>query len=299
MDSRKRTTRSSDWLIKFDDVLGLRTIVEAVQNVVTRITVNIVKDQSDNTYLLKVETADVAYVSCIIVCYRLDQVETNVDEMSFCVDCKHISPVLSNVRQDHTVVLEYHSGGANPVLVLRTHDADNLASECAFEFPTYVDADNVQLFPMDFDMILEIDLIEFRKVLKHASSAKAEQICLSIRVVEFDAKTYSVTTFFAKGEWTTSQTFCHEVARDVDGSLVVRAASDGPLKLIDSDDIPLKYEGIFPIDKVAGFVKSLQTRMLTAKVMQDMPIMFEHNIGGATDDKSKINFLIAPVNVDP
>lgn len=303
MDSfanRKRRGRSPEWAVHFDDSAPLRSIVEAVQNVVSRVTFKITRTDAESPFFLKVDTADVAYVSCISVRYRLDNVTlaTPVDEIKFCVDCKHIVPCLANIRQEHTLILEGHDHRANPKVIIRTYDPEHPSHETCTELDTFVDSDNVQLFPMEFKMMLEIDLLMFRGLLKQASVAKADQIVIRIYLKEGVGQTLSFTHFSVQGEFKHFQSFCHEVSKDEDGSMIVRAATDSVQTLFDVDDVEPTYEGIFPVDKVAGFMKPLQCRMLVAKVKQDMPIMFNHMLGGATDNVSHIRFLIAPHNTD-
>ena len=294
----KRRLRTPSWEAKFDDVAPLRSIVEAVQNVVTRVTFKITRQDSESPYFLKIDTADVAYVSCISVRYQLDKVINNGsdNEIKFCVDCKHIAPCLANIRQEHTLTLEGHEDQASPKVVIRTCDPDHPSHETTTELDTFVDSDNVQLFPMDHDIMLEIDLIMFRGLLKQAQVAKADQIVIRIYIKEMAGQTISFTHFSVQGEFKHSSSFCHEVSKDEDGSMIVRAATDSMHNLFDTDDIEPIYEGIFPVEKVSGFMKPLQCRMLVAKVKQNMPIMFSHCIGGSTDDVSHIRFLIAPVN---
>lgn len=295
--SSSKRRKTADWCIHFDDPSPLRNIVEAVQNVVSRVTFKVCK-QEDGAYCLKVDTADVAYVSCISVRYLLDKatLPPSEDEIKFCVDCKHIVPCMANIRQEHTLILEGHSHGANPKVVIRTQDPEHPSHETCTELCTYVDSDNVQLFPMEFQMMLEIDLLMFRGLLKQASVAKAEQLMIRIFLKEHAGKKVSYTHFSVKGEFDHSQSFCHEVAKDEDGSMVVRAATDSVQDLFDIDDMTPEYEGVFAVDKIAGFVKPLQCRMIVAKVKQNMPIMFNHMLGGATDTVSHIRFLIAPAN---
>jgi hypothetical protein len=294
----KRSAPSPTWYAKFDDVSPLRGIVEAVQNVVSRVTFKIARANEDSPYFLKVDTADVAYVSCISVRYQLEKVFATTNEIKFCVDCKHIAPCLSNIRQEHTLTLEGHEDQANPKIIIRTCDPDHPSHETTTELDTFVDSDNVQLFPMDHDILLEIDLLMFRGLLKQAQVAKAEQIVIQIYIKEMAGKSISFTRFSVQGEFKHASSFCHEVSKDEDGSMVVRAATDSMHNLFDTADIEPLYEGIFPVEKVAGFMKPLQCRMLVAKAKQGMPIMFSHSIGGSTDDVSHIRFLIAPVNSD-
>ena len=151
---------------------------------------------------------------------------------------------------------------------------------------------------MSHDIMLEIDLVMFRGLLKQGQSAKADQIVIRIFIKEAAGKTISKTQFSVQGEFEHNSYFCHEVSKDEDGSMVVRAANDSESGTDDTDDMDRAYEGIFPVDKVAGFVKPLQCRMIVAKAKQDMPIMFSHYIGGSTGEGSHVHYLIAPVNPD-
>ena len=293
----KRKGREPTWSVRLEDISSLRAIVEAVQNVVPRVTFKINRQEADSPYFLKADCADVAYVSCISVRYQLDSVTCrNGDEIRFCLDVKHIIACLANLRQDHTLTIEGHEDQTVPKVHIRSFDPESPSHESCYELSTFVDSDNVQLFPMRFEMILEIDLLMFRGLLKNAVTAKAEQIIIRVSVMDTAGETISFTHFSAKGEYDTASSFCHKVTRDEDGSMVVRAATDSDHKLFDVEEMQPKYEGIFPVDKISGFVKPLQCRMIVAKVMSDKPIMFEHMIGGAADEKSKIRYLIAPLN---
>ena len=298
--STKRRTPTPTWQVQFDDPTPLRSIVDSVHNVVQRVTFKINRANADSPFFLKVDTADVAYVSCISVRYQLDQVTINGsdDEIKFCVDCRHVAPCLSNMRPEHTLVMEGHDDQASPTVVLRTRDPEHPSHETLTELNTFVDTDNVQLFPMDHNIMLEIDLLMFRNFLKQAQTAKAEQVVIRIFVKESTGKSISYTSFSVQGEFKHEASFCHEVTRDDDGSMVVRAATDSAHNLFDCSEMDPIYEGIFPVEKVSGFMKTLQCRMLVAKVKQGMPIMFSHCIGGTTDDVSHIRFLLAPINPD-
>ena len=243
--SLKRRVRTPKWSVTFDDASSLRAIVDAVNNVVSRVTFKISKAEDSSSYFLKVDTADVAFVSCISVRYHLDNVvhHGSGDEIKFCVDCKHIAPCLANIRPDHTLILEGHEDQANPKVVIRTCDPEHPSHETCTELDTFVDSDNVQLFPMDFKMMLEIDLVMFRALLKQAQVAKAEQIVIRIYVKEAPGQTISFTHFSVQGEFKHSSSFCHEVTKDQDGSMVVRAATDGMQDIFDVDDMEPTYGG--------------------------------------------------------
>lgn len=299
--SNKRRTPTPSWQVQLDDPTPLRSIVDSVANVVHRATFKITQANKQSPFFLKVDTADAGYTSCISVRYQLDQVILSGpdEEIKFCVDCRFLAPCLSNIRPEHTLTLEGHEDQGNPTVVLRTRDPDGPSHETNTELNTFVDTDEVHMFPMDHNIMLEIDLLMFRNFLKQAQSAKAEHVVIRIYVKESAGKSISYTSFSVQGEnFKHEASFCHEVTRDDDGSMVVRAATDSAHALFDHCELDPIYEGIFPVEKVAGFIKTLQCRMLVAKVKQGMPIMFTHCIGGTTDDVSHIRFLLAAINPD-
>lgn len=292
-----KRTREVDWVVRLDDSSALRTVVETVFNVVTRVTVKISRTNKDSPYYMRIDTADMAYVSCISVRYKLEDVVVHQsdEEIRFCIDFKHLKDCLSNVRQDHSLRIEGDSSDACPKILIHTYFMDNSSHETSTELPTFVDTDAVSLFQMNFDKIMQIDLVEFRSIVKHAITTKAEQIGIRVYTREEASTIMSLTLFSVQGEFNHDHSFCHEVTRDEDGSMIVRAASDGPCKKFDIDTIEPSYEGLFPVDKIMGFLKPLQCRMLSARIQQGQPIMFEHAIGGSTDSDSYIRFLLAPI----
>ena len=80
---------------------------------------------------------------------------------------------------------------------------------------------------------------------------------------------------------------------------MVRAAPDGTDDLFEIDEVDPVFDELFPLAKIEAFVKTVPSRMLTAKLNQqhpNNPLMFTHALNGAEDDSSHIHFLIAPVN---
>lgn len=296
--NRKRNVPESKWKIQIDDASTIRSIVEAVQNVVCRVTLKIVPSEGGDHYL-RVDTADVAYTSCISVRLKLDSatLEEVDKEVRVCVDCKHVVPCLMNCGADRPIVIEGFDDRSTPKVRIRS-DPELQSHENVYELDTYVDTDDVQLFAMEFDLLMEIDLLLLRGILKSAQNAKADHIAIHIYLKEDGGKTFSHTAFTICGEYTHRSSFCHLVVRDDDGSMVVRAAADSDITMFDTDDLNAFYTGLFPVDKVAGFVKPLQCRMITAHMKQDMPVMFSHRIGGGADDNEYIRYLIAPINPD-
>lgn len=296
----KRNERTPDWEVVLEDASPLKLIVEEVKNVVKRVTLLVVKEGEQ--HFLKIETADAAYQSCILVRYHLDTVRVNASnpadeaQQECCVECDHVLSILSNLAHHMQLIIEAHGDK----VIFKTKDPDNKSFDGQTQLDTYVDVDrDLDLFPMDFTMTLEIDLTLFRQMLKQATVAKAEQLTIRVLVQEKGGqRTLSLTHFSIEGDFQHQQRYCHEVTRGDDGSMVVRAATDSQCDMMDVEECTETYEGVFPIDKIQGFLKPLQCRMLTAKVKSGTPMMFEHRLGGMSDTDSYIRFLVAPINTE-
>ena len=79
--------------------------------------------------------------------------------VSFCVDGKHIVPCVKSISSGHSITMEGHDGTV-PQVVIRSGDPERPSHEKCAELNTYVTDAEVSLFPMDFKMMLEIDLYE-------------------------------------------------------------------------------------------------------------------------------------------
>ena len=294
----KRMARTPDYRIRFEDVTSLLRIVHSVVNVVERACFKIEKVQ--DIFFLKVDTQDVSNVCHISVRYRLegfvDRNEDASEPIRFSVNCKHFSANLMNIPSHHVVWLEGDTTTCIPKLIVRTKDVDNPSHETVTELDTYLDNDDEKtLTNMTYDMTLELDLHVFRNLLKIASTANAETLVIRIVVEEAtkESNPMSFIKFSVHGDFKHSQIFAHEVIRGDDGSMIVRAASDSEHAIVEDTEVSPTYEAVFPLDKISGFVKLLQSRMLVAKIKKGTPIMFQHILGGSVSEGSHIKFLVA------
>lgn len=302
MTSRKRNAPCPTWSIVFEDAAPLKLIVDTVSNVMGRVSFKVEK-AANCDYFLTVDSADVAVACVVSARLRLDKVtfpndDDDDSEFSFCLDCKHISTVIEPSSCAH-LALTMEGYSETGKVVLRFIDVDQHAHSMISELPTWV---SEPPFPglerLEFKMIVELDLALVREMIKTARKAHTEHLRIDIYLKEVGGKKISTVCFTLEGDWKTEQKFCHEVITDEDGSMKVRAATDGTEKLLDVEDTEPYYHGTFPVEKIYGFIHNLGCRMLTAKVMTDQPMMLRHYLSGASDDKSRIDFLIAPVNED-
>lgn len=293
----KRSQRAPTWSIVFEDAAQLRAVVDAVSTVMARVSFKVVK--RDGKHFLEVDSADVAMMCCVSARLVLDKVVTNDDEegFSFCVDCKHVASAIDNPSCAH-LALTMEGLAEESKIVLTMHEPEQHAHEACSEVSLYMEEEQDPLVPMDFDMLLEVDLSLMREMIKKARKAHTERLRICVYLQEVAQKQISLVVFSIDGDFKHEQKFCHETTRDEDGSTIVRAATDGTHKLLDTETVEPVFEGVFPAEKIDAFVKNLPCRMLTAKVKTGMPLMLDYPLGGTSDDESHIRFLVAAVNED-
>ena len=254
----------------------------------------------DGRYVLKVDGADVGYTCCVSARLHLDKVfvpeGNDDDEFVFCVECKHVLTAIESSACAHgACTLE----GRDATVCIRVQDPDQKSHEDCSELSTFVDGESTfRLDPLEFKMSLEIDLSKLKEMIKKARKAHTERLRICVYLQEVAQKQISLVVFSIDGDFKHEQKFCHETTRDEDGSTIVRAATDGTHKLLDTETVEPVFEGVFPAEKIDAFVKNLPCRMLTAKVKTGMPLMLDYPLGGTSDDESHIRFLVAAVNED-
>ena len=281
------------WRIVLENGQLMRTVVDAVGTVMSRVSFKV--ERVDDAAYLMVDSADVAFMCCVSARLRLDKVTfpENEDTFNFCVDCKHVSSAIDSPSCAHMpLIIEGHDS----IVLVKMLDSDEQSVEVCAELPTFVEDEPVRLDDIAFALSIEIDIAPLRDMIKKARKAHTEHLRLQVFLTDTGAQTVSTVVFSIDGDWGYTQKFSHQTVKDVDGSHIVRAAAGGTAEIADSTNKRPEYEGLFPIEKVDAFLKILTVRMITAKAMNDKPIMFFFPLGGTGDDNSHIRFLLAPVN---
>ena len=300
---QKRSKPQPDWQIVFEDAACLRLIVEAVATVMTRVIFKVVKKPS-GAFFLCVDGADVGLTCCVSARLQLENVEWNAQgneenaEFDFCVECKHVLTAIDPSSTGGSLTLQGYSQDAT--VTVRLQDPECKGYEDVSELSTYVDGDaGFKLTPMDFQILLEVDLLKMREMMKKARKSHAEILRIRVYTHDSGSKKYSLVIFSVRGDnQRHDQKFCHEINYHEDGSMVVRAAADGETRLFETlAGTPLFDHG-FPVDKIESFIKNLPTRMMLAKIKSGLPMMLSHNLRGANDDTQHIRFLVASTNED-
>lgn len=298
--TRKRARDDADWKITFEDTVSLRCVVESVAAVMSRVTFKVQK--VNEFFYLAVDGADMGYTCCVSARLKLESVTyaqgyTENEEFTFCVDCKQLLYSIDNSMATHAqLCLEGHLEDASVHIVM--HDPDSRNTLARATLKTFVDREEQEsLCALDYTTHLEIDLAKLRDMVKTARKAHAEHLNIKIFRKTQGSREISVVTFFVDGETSHEQGFCNEILKQDDGSILVRATSDcAGHEYMDLDDIPIIFNGTFPIEKIDAFVKNIHVRMIDARVQNGMPLMLTHQLGSGDDDTSHVRFLVGPRN---
>ena len=252
-------------------------------------------------YFLMVDGADTSFTCCVSARLQLENVkffhgdEADKEEFSFCVECKQIMYSIDNPAYAHAcLTIEGHSNTARIHLLMSDPDQPNSTERA--ELSTFVDADPPQgLCPLDFNMLLEIDLNKLRGLVKQSRKARAEHLSIYVCTNSKGPKQYSLVMFYLEGDTQHTQSFYNEMTKHEDGSLIVRAAADTTNTAVEFDDeSDIAFQGTFPIEKIDAFVKNIPVRMIVAKLKNGMPLMLTHHLGSGEDEESHVRFLVAP-----
>lgn len=297
--SRKRAQSAPDWRIDIDDVFALKAVVDAVTTVLQRVTFKVVPKEGN--YELAVDGADLGMTCCVSARLQLDKekVALNVDAegaegFTFCVDCKHIQAAMDSTQCLHSAL---RMEGRDDRVVVTVGDESMAHTKETSELRTYVTTDQHQgIKPLSFSSMLDLPIPQIKEVIKKARKWHAE--LMRIRV-EYQRKESAGSypcfiTLSISGDCDFQLRTCGMVEKQSDGSMNIKPSDDQETMRVSSEDLEMHFDGLFMVDKIDSFVKTIPARVAKAYVKQDMPILFDHDLGYG--DGSYIRFLIAASN---
>jgi len=299
---RKRTRPVPLWTITVEDTTGLRTILDAIGAVVSRVNFRISRIPDCDRYQLMFDGTDQSKTCCVSARLQIDSIKLHgisESELYLCVDCKQLQILLDTPTCAHAVLSMQYCDDSKVYCALKDMEQSSTTEDA--EFNTYVDEQiPIEINDIEFDLKAELDVSKLREMIKKAKKIHAEHIRFTISLIQDGLKQISLITFQVKGDAVYTQTFAHETARDDSGSLCVRAASGGECEMPDVDQIP-EYDAQFPVDKIDAFVRILPCRIVTTRVKPAMPLMMMYELGGGIASSSSgmhstLKFLIAPIN---
>ena len=215
----------------------------------------------------------------------------------FCVDCGQMLVAIDNPSCAHGSVKVQGNDDSNTVKIT-IHDPDSPSHEDTTTMATYMDSEDRIEVELDFEYVIEIDLVKLKELIRKARKSHAEHMRISIWLKKTGTATRSLIVYSCEGDHNTTheQRFCADVVYDPGGAKRTRAMTDGTGTMFDVEGIEPDFSNKYAIGKIEGFLKTVPMRVIVAKVRSDRSILFEHPLNGTTssDQASYAKFMLAP-----
>lgn len=288
-----------EWRLTFQDAESFRSLVEAASSVMPKVVFNVAKE-GDDRFLL-VDGSDMA-LTCwlrarlVVDHFSFPKGEAGRDAFSFCVECKHVLIAIDTPSLGSCcVILEGYEGKAKVRIHLSDPDQGISFSEKA-DLDTYMDGERPQqrLQPLEYNMMLEVDVLRLRELARKARRAHAEFIRFAITLRDDGPQSLSRVTMSYHGDISSWVCFINRTQTNDDGSIIVRAVSDSMEEGGGASELPTSnfFVGSYALDKIEAFLKVVKCRVITTHVQQEQPMLFQVPLG--PDNESYVHFLIAP-----
>lgn len=283
-----------EWRVTFDQTQGLRTLVEVVGNILTRVNFRITYDARKDMHFLCIDSIDPQHVCMIqarLVCENTHNLNRDID---FCVDSNIFNLILKSIPSHYSLDLEKHSNSAD--IHLNAYETLSNSHHTNFELPTLVDdSETMQLTDMAYKYTIEIDLGTLRQIVKMSMSLRAQQLDFMVKEPEEKKVGVLRTTFTisSRGDATQAHNFHSATVTEGDPSesYVIRAATDATAPDSTSEGTTIVYKDAFSAQYLNFFLKSMERQIITMKLSQDKPLIVHYPLGA---DKSYICFVLAP-----
>jgi hypothetical protein len=289
-----RTSDTLEWRVTFDQTQGLRTLVEVVGNILTRVNFRVTYDERKDVHFLCIDSIDPQHVCMIqarLICEKTVNLGKDVD---FCVDSSIFNLILKSVPSHYSVDLEKHSTSAD--IHIKAYETLSNSHHTNFELPTLVDdSETMQLSDMAYKYTIEIDLGTLRQIVKMSMSLRANQLDLIVKEPEASKPGVNRTTFTiaSRGDAAQAHNFHSATISEASSkeSCIIRAATDSTAPDCNEVNMVEVYHDAFSSQYLNYFLKSMERQIITMKLSQDKPLIVHYPLGA---DKSYICFVLAP-----
>ena len=299
---RQKTSDESniEWRVTFDQTQGLRTLVDVVGNILTRVNFRITHDEKRSMHFLCIDSIDPQHVCMIqsrLICEKTFNLTEDVD---FCVDSTIFNLILKSIPSHYSLDLEKHSDSAD----IRLNAYETLSnSHCTnYILPTLVDdSETMQLSDISYKFTIEIDLGTLRQIVKMCLSLKGNSLDFLVKEPkELLANKTQRTTFSisSSGEASQMHNFHSTTISEFENkdSCIIRAATDSTApEGSNNDDMRTVYKDSFSATYLNYFLKSMERQIITMKLSQDKPLIIHYPLGA---DRSYVCFVLAPKTSD-
>lgn len=293
---RQKVSGELEWRVTFDQTQGLRTLVEVVGNILTRINFRITYDTKRETHFLCIDSIDPQHV-CMIQARLICEKTYHMDDrdVDFCVDSNILNLILKNIPTHYSIDMEKRKDC--PDISINAYETLSNSHQTKFDIPTLVDdSETMQLSDMSYKYTIEIDLGTLRQIVKMSMALRANQLEFTVREPSDRNNGVSRTTFVigSRGDATQAHSFHSATVAEGDDqdTYVIRAATDSTAPDAKEDAATrVVYNDAFSAQYLSFFLKSMERQIITMKLSQDKPLIVHYPLGA---DKSYICFVLAP-----
>ena len=289
----KKQKTSTDWVITFDQTQSLRSLVDVVCNILTRINIRMRYDSEKEIYQLCIDSIDPRHV-CMIQARLVVEKSSNTNEnIEFCIDSALFNNCLKSIPPHYS--LDIKKSNTNADIVICAYESLSNSHSLEFRLNTLVDEEQVtQLTDMTYRYTVEIDLCTLRQIVKMSQTLKSDSIELSIEEPCESEKSTNHMLFAirANGEAQLKHSFHSATIKETSSNeCVIRAVTDSASSETTNCDMTLKYSASFSSQYVNLFLKSMERQVITMKLSEDKPLILFYPLGG---ENSHICFVLAP-----
>ncbi len=296
-----RTSTGSEWKITFDQTQGLRTLVDVVCNILTRVNFRVTYDDKRDTHYLCIDSIDPQHVCMIQARLMCEKTEGLADrppkDIDFCIDSNILNLILKSIPSHYS--LDISKLDDSPDLKINAYETLSNSHNTEYILPTLCDdSETMQLTDMNYNYTIEIDLGMLRQIVKMSMQLRAQQLEFVVKEPKTKMTGVLRTTFTisSHGDATQSHNFHSSTVteNDNDETYVIRAATDSTTpNPVESTNVV--YKDAFSAQYLNFFLKSMERQIITMKLSQDKPLIVHYPLGA---DKSYICFVLAPKQVD-
>lgn len=289
-----------EYKITFDQTQGLRTLVDVVGNILTRVNFRINHDVKNDVFFLCIDSIDPQHVCMIQARLTCEKVWGLKGGETFCVDTAILNTLLKNVPAHYSLDLVKQKSSAD--MCMRTYESLSNSHETHYVLSTLVDdSETMTLSDMRYKYTIEMDLGTLRQIVKMSQQLRATHVDFSVREPSKVGNGVSRTTFSIASHGDASQEHRFNSATVTEpGSenqtCVIRAATDstGP-ETVEGELMETKYKDSFSTQYLNYFLKSMERQIITMRLSQDKPLIVHYPLGA---ERSYICFVLAPKTSD-
>lgn len=282
------------WTLKFHQTYALRTLIEVVGNVISRVNIKIINDDSFTG--ISVESIDSKRVCLVAAKLKCDVV--GLDKSSecpcFCVDTSTLGTCLRSVSPQYSIDVHKRVGSEEIVLCVYEVICNSYTSE--YKIPTLAhEDDEVKLHDMEYKYQVDFDLVTLRGIVKNCLALKGENVSIIVEEsTSNDDTRHAVMTVMSEGNAEQRHVFhsLTEKKSGDDGSpLMMRATNTEAMEGVRTDEeMVTTYHETFSAAYLNSFMKNMERNSVTMRLSSKKPLLLIYPLG---IEKSNICFVLA------